>query len=101
MRFVIVRGWDPQIGMLGLIEITEPPLSARADHRLRQGNIALVFETNDIERALAALVRLGGTVLRPLREGTNFGDLRANRIAARVVLAADPDGQYLEIFQRL
>jgi hypothetical protein len=100
MRFVILRGWDPQIGMVGLIEIKDPPLKPRSDHRLRAGTAALVIETTDIARVAAKIKELGGTVLRGPWDGRNIGDLTGTPFPAKVMFATDPDQQFLEVFQR-
>ncbi|MSO66123.1 MAG: VOC family protein [Alphaproteobacteria bacterium] len=100
MRFVILRGWDAQIGMIGLIEIKKPPLEARPDHRLRIGNAALVIETTDLDRCAAVIKAQGGQILRGPWDGRNIGDLTGTPVPARVLFATDPDGQFLEVFQR-
>ena len=100
MRFVILRGWDPQIGMIGLIEIKNPSLAPRADHRLRAGTAALVIETTDLARAATRIKELGGAVLRGPWDGRNIGDLAGTPFPAKVMFAADPDQQFLEVFQR-
>ncbi|MBM3503100.1 MAG: VOC family protein [Alphaproteobacteria bacterium] len=101
MRFVILRGWDPQIGMIGLIEIKNPPLKPRTDYQLRQGTAALVVETTDMARTAAKVRELGGRVLRGPWDGRNIGDLTGTPFPAKVMFALDPDQQFLEVFQRV
>ncbi len=102
MRFVMMRGWDPLIGMIGLIEVKDPPLKEPpGTSRLGYGNAALVLETRDAPAVAAAIESFGGSILMPPTEGRNLGDADGNFIPALVMMATDPDGQFLEIFQAL
>lgn len=102
MRFVMLRGWDPLIGMIGLIEVKDPPLKEpKASARLGLGNAALVLETRDIRAVAASIEPLGGSILMSPTEGRNLGDAEGNFVPALVMMATDPDGQFLEIFQVL
>ncbi|MSO66139.1 MAG: VOC family protein [Alphaproteobacteria bacterium] len=98
--FVIMRGWDPQIGMLGLIEIQDPPLPIHKDRRLRAGQAALVIETSDIARCEQQIRELGGEIIRAPMDGRNIGSISGTPFPATVLFAWDPDGQFLEVFQR-
>ena len=99
MRFAIVRGLDPLLGMIGLIEICDPPLAAASDTRLRHGNVALVIETDDIDRAARVIADRGGRIVRPPTDGRNIGDADGQPFPAKVMFAFDPDGQFLEVFE--
>ena len=102
MRFVMMRGWDPLVGLVGLMEVKDPPLpDVLADGRLGFGNAALVLETRDAQAVADALPTFGGALLMPPTEGRNLGDAEGNFIPALVMMASDPDGQFLEIFQAL
>jgi catechol 2,3-dioxygenase-like lactoylglutathione lyase family enzyme len=99
MRFAIVRGLDPLLGMIGLIEICDPPLPPVAETRLRQGNAFLVIETDDIARAARVMAAHGCRIVRPPTEGRNIGDADGQPFPAKVMFAFDPDGQILEVFE--
>ena len=103
MRFVMMRGWDPLIGMIGLIEVKDPPLGDNPppSGRLGYGNAALVLETRDVQAVATTIDSFGGSILMPPTEGRNLGDAEGNFIPALVMMATDPDGQFLEIFQAL
>lgn len=102
MRFVMLRGWDPLIGMIGLMQIQEPPLDdPQNDGRLGLDHAALVIETRDADAAAATLTELGGALLMPPTEGRNLGDAEGNFIPAKVFMATDPDGHFLEVFEAL
>ena len=99
MRFAIVRGSDPLVGMIGLIEICDPPLAPANDTRLRHGNAALVIETDNIARAARVIADRGGRIVRPPTDGRNMGDADGQPFPAKVMFAFDPDGQFLEVFE--
>ena len=101
MRFAIVRGSDPLVGMIGLIEICDPPLPPSTDKRLRHGDAALVIETDDIARAARVIAERGGRIVRPPTEGRNMGDAAGEPFPANVMFAFDPDGQFLEVFEAI
>ena len=99
MRFAILRGRDPLVGMIGLIEITGPPLDPNVSRRLGAGNAALVIETDDLDEVATKLVELGCTIVRAPTAGRNIGDALGNPVTAKVMFAFDPDGQFLEVFE--
>ena len=102
MRFVMMRGWDPLVGLIGLMEVKDPPLpDVPANGRIGHGNAALVLETRNVRAVADALPAFGGNVLMPPTEGQNLGDAEGNFIPALVMMASDPDSQFLEVFQAL
>jgi predicted enzyme related to lactoylglutathione lyase len=102
MRFVMMQGRDPLIGLIGLMELKNPPLpDTPRSSRLGHGNAALVLETSDARAVAEAIPEHGGTLLMPPTEGRNLGDAEGNFIPAIVLMATDPDGQFLEVFQPL
>ncbi|NQV79828.1 MAG: VOC family protein [Alphaproteobacteria bacterium] len=102
MRFVMMRGWDPLIGMIGLMEVKDPPLDEpQGTGRLGYGSIPLVLETRDAAAVAQSVETYGGSVLMTPTEGRNLGDAAGNFIPALVMMATDPDGHFLEIFQAL
>lgn len=103
MRFVILKGWDPLIGMIGFMEPRDPPLEDPHGPPTRLGfnQPALVLETRDIGHVAAAIPRLGGRMLMAPKAGRNLGDAAGNFIPAQVMFASDPDGHFLEVFEAL
>ncbi len=102
LRLAVLRGWDPLIGMIGLMQVMNPPLEEPAPTaRLGLGNPALVLETRDARAVAAAIPTRGGSVLMPPTEGRNLGDADGNFIPALVMMGTDPDGHFLEVFQAL
>ena len=103
LRFVILKGWDPLIGMIGFMEPRDPPLEDPHGPPTRLGfnQPALVLETRDIGHVAAAIPRLGGRVLMAPKAGRNLGDAAGNFIPAQVMFATDPDGHFLEVFEAL
>ena len=103
LRFVILKGWDPLIGMIGFMEPRDPPLEDPHGPPTRLGfnQPALVLETRNIGHGAAAIPRLGGRVLMAPKAGRNLGDAAGNFIPAQVMFATDPDGHFLEVFEAL
>lgn len=103
LRFVILKGWDPLIGMIGFMEPRDPPLEDPHGPPTRLGfnQPALVLETRNIGHVAAAIPRLGGRVLMAPKAGRNLGDAAGNFIPAQVMFATDPDGHFLEVFEAL
>lgn len=102
-RFVILKGEHAVVGMIGLMEMRDPPLpEPNYDvKRLGIGSMALVLSTSDATAAAAAVERLGGTVVMPVTEARNLGDENGSFVPARLFMAQDPDGYFLEVFEPL
>ena len=101
--FVILRGENPLVGMIGLMEIRDPPLEEPAHdiRRLGIGSVALVLSVADAEAAARAVEENGGTVLMPVATARNLGDKDGGFIPAKLFMAQDPDGYFLEVFEPL
>ncbi len=102
-RFIILKGESPLIGMIGLMEMRDPPLP-EPDHNVRRlgiGSVALVLSTSDATAAADRVEPLGGTVLMPVTEARNLGDESGGFVPARLFMAQDPDGYFLEVFEPL
>lgn len=102
-RFKILKGENPMVGMIGLMEITNPPLP-EPDHDVRRlgiGSTALVFSVSDAEAAAAAVEAHGGTILMPVTTARNLGDEKGDFVPAKLFMAQDPDGYFLEVFEPL
>lgn len=102
-RFVILKGDDPLVGMIGLMEMRDPPLPEPAHdvRRLGIGSIALVLSTSDAIAAAQAVEDLGGEIVMPVAEARNLGDENGDFVPARLFMAQDPDGYFLEVFEPL
>jgi len=100
-KLVIMRGKDSLYGMVGLIEMRNPPLpETKHDiRRLGYGSAALVLSTNNAEAAASMVEPMGGTLLSVPTNMRNIGDEEGNVIPAKVFMAFDPDGYFLEVFQ--
>lgn len=102
-RFVILKGENALVGMLGLMEMRDPPLP-EPNHdikRLGIGSVALVLSTSDATAAAVAVKELGGTILMPVTEARNLGDENGDFVPAKLFMAQDPDGYFLEVFEPL
>lgn len=102
-RFIILKGENPLVGMIGLMEMRDPPL-AEPEHdvkRLGIGSMALVLSTSDANAAALAVEALGGTIVMPVTEARNLGDENGDFVPARLFMAQDPDGYFLEVFEPL
>lgn len=102
-RFVILKGENPMVGMIGLMEMRDPPLPEPSHdvRRLGIGSMALVLSTSDAAAAALAVEDLGGSVVMPVTNARNLGDENGDFIPARLFMAQDPDGYFLEVFEPL
>jgi|TARA_B110000438_G_scaffold76765_1_gene76955 predicted enzyme related to lactoylglutathione lyase len=100
-RFVILKGDDPLIGMIGLMEITDPPLPEPAHdvRRLGIGSTALVLSVSDADAAAVAAENLRGSILMPVTTARNLGNKDGGFVPAKLFMAQDPDGYFLEVFE--
>ena len=100
-RFVILKGENPLIGMIGLMEMQAPPLP-EPGHNIRRlgiGSVALVLSTSNADAAASAVTELGGEILMPVTEARNLGDEAGDFVPVRLFMAQDPDGYFLEVFE--
>lgn len=100
-KFVIMRGAHPLVGMVGLMEMRDPPLDPPSHdlRRLGYGSVALVLSTTDAAAAAEAVPRFGGAIVMPLTTARNLGDEKGGFVPAKLFMAFDPDGTFLEVFQ--
>jgi predicted enzyme related to lactoylglutathione lyase len=101
MRLAILRGGDPLIGMIGLMEVTGLPEPDHDPRKLGYGSAALVLATPDAAAAADQVEAHGGTILMPLKTARNIGDESGEVVPARLFMAFDPDGYFLEVFEPL
>ena len=100
-QLCILKGADPLIGMVGLLELREPPLP-EPPHDMRRlgiGSVALVLSVSDADAAVKAVEKLGGSILMPATIARNLGDKAGNFVPVKLFMAQDPDGYFLEIFE--
>lgn len=102
-RFVIMRGQNNLVGMVGLMQMVDPPLDPPGHdvRRLGYGSVALVLSTSDATAAAAAVPEFGGAIVMPLTTARNVGDETGAFVPAKLFMAYDPDGTFLEVFEPL
>lgn len=101
-RFATVMGEDETIGMIGLLQVVDPPLSAppvpSADS-LPVGATIFVIGTNDCDGVYERLKALGARLYKaPYDQELKGRD--GQPIKMRSMAAWDPDGHFIEINQR-
>jgi catechol 2,3-dioxygenase-like lactoylglutathione lyase family enzyme len=91
LRAVILKAPGVDYGMVGLFELPPdtPQIQPRKDG-LALGEAVLVFYTEDLDRAIAAALRHGGTIATPVHELNGRRELAMR----------DPDGVALNLIQR-
>jgi predicted enzyme related to lactoylglutathione lyase len=100
-KFVILKGEDPLVGMVGLMEMTDPPLPdpVHDPRRLGFGSVALVFSVSNAKAVAAAIPPFGGEVIMPVTSARNLGDMQGEFVPVEMLMAYDCDGHFLEIFE--
>lgn len=100
-RLVIMRAEDPVIGMIGLLQFTDPPLAPPPAERrtLGIGDVVFVMQTDDVEAVHARLREWGARVQAPPHA---FEVMGADGAMLRMTTLSfwDPDGYFFEINQR-
>lgn len=97
-RLVIMKGRDPWIGMVGLLQYGQPVALPGRPERLVPGHTILMMETDQLDAIWARMQRRGTEVLRPPQDSQVTG-ADGSRWTARFLFAFDPDGHLLEINQ--
>lgn len=97
-RLVIMKGRDPWIGMVGLLQYGEAAALPGRPEQLLPGHTILMLETDQLETIWARMQRRGTQVLRPPQDSEVTG-ADGSRWTARFLFAFDPDGHLLEINQ--
>jgi len=96
-RLVIMRGADPAIGMIGLLQWVDPPLPApdRIPDRVGYGNPIFVVASDDVAGLHRRAVAAGTRVHCPPREWSTRG--QNGRIKHFLGTSLfDPDGHFFE-----
>ena len=101
-HLVIMQAEDPWIGMLGLMQVTDPlePDPGPYRQRLSIGDVAFVMASEDA-RATFERVRASGVQL--IQEPTESAVPKPGGGEIRMITSSffDPDGFFLEVNQRL
>ena len=103
-RLIMLRGAEPTVGWIGLIQWTEPAMPEPGSYpaRLQPGSTVLVFRVPDAEAACARAAEVPGvTVTAPMNERTFMGSSPDNPVRVRTCTFFDPDGHLLEVSQRI
>lgn len=100
-RVVIMAGQNPYIGMIGLLEYSEPPLNPSRPKTPSIGlmDIVLVVETNDLEEVKSNLDAMNINIIRAPKSYSSDGP--AGQKTGLDMLVEDPDGYIVEISQVL
>lgn len=99
-RLVIVRAEDPVVGMIGLLQFTDPELPPPPRRlRLGIGDVVFVMQTDDVhgvhERARAAGVRVHAAP-----HAFEVAGAQGERLQMTSLSIWDPDDYFVEINQR-
>jgi len=100
-RLAILQCADPVIGMIGLLEFTEPRVPARPapKQRLAVGDLIFVIQGEDVQGVYERLLASGARVHAPPHEDVVTGvDGRPLRLTT--VTFWDPDDNFIEYNQR-
>lgn len=96
-RFVIMKGKDPYLGMIGLLQYGKP--GKAPGFRLRRGDPVLMIEIVDMAGVAARLAAAGFTIHKA-PETTHVKSVD-DEWDASFMFAIDPDGHMLELTERL
>jgi catechol 2,3-dioxygenase-like lactoylglutathione lyase family enzyme len=96
-RLVIMKGRDPWIAMIGLLEFAKPtPAPAKTDPRLGTGDVILMLEIDDAESAFRKLEEIDAAIESELDSyDVVAGDGR--KLKGQLFYVRDPDGRLLEV----
>lgn len=100
VRYVILKSGDVMLGMVGLFEISDPApsqIELAATGSANLGEVALVFQTDDVSAIHAAMLDRGLPILcAPIRlELPHLG------VSSLEMTARDPDGVLVNFIQPL
>ncbi len=100
-RLVIMKGDDPVIGMIGLLEWLDPkPDAPEIPYTFDFGNPVFVAAVDDAEDAYGKAQALECVIRAPLSEG-EYPGADGGIVKVRSVGVFDPDGHFFELNQRL
>lgn len=96
-RFMIMKGKDGYLGMIGLLQYGKP--SRPAKFALRRGDPVLMIEITDMAGVAAKLTAAGFVIHKPPE--TSHIKSVSEEWDALFMFAIDPDGHMLELTERL
>lgn len=97
-HFVIMKGRDPWLGMVGLLQYGEKKVAPKKD-TIGPGDAVLMMETSDLAGIQERLKKGGYRIVgEPRTSEITFGD--GTKGQATFLFCMDPDGHVLEINQR-
>ncbi len=96
-RIVIMKGKDPYLGMIGLLQYGAP--SVAPPFALRRGDPVLMIEITDMT-GVAARLTAGGFTIQRQPETSHIKSV-SDEWDAKFMFAIDPDGHMLELTERL
>lgn len=101
-RLVLMQAEDPWIGMIGLMQVTDPPEPDPGPYRRRLtiGDVALVLHSHDLRRDFER-VRASGVEIIAEPEASAVPRPGGGEIRMLTSSFFDPDGYFLELNQRL
>jgi catechol 2,3-dioxygenase-like lactoylglutathione lyase family enzyme len=100
-RLVIVKADDPVVGMIGLLEFTDPPLAAPAvtRERLGIGDVVFVMQSDDVQAAHERLV-VAGARIHAAPHPFQVTGADGTQLEMSAMSFWDPDGFFIELNQR-
>ncbi len=100
-RLVIMKAQDPVIGMIGLLQFTEPRLPQPAGERtsLGIGDVVFVMQTDDVREVHRRLVDWGARIHAEPHDFTVRG-ADGVEVSMSTLSFWDPDGYFFEINER-
>jgi catechol 2,3-dioxygenase-like lactoylglutathione lyase family enzyme len=100
-RLVIMRGLDPVIGMIGLLQWVDPALPgpARQRDRLGIGDVVFVTQSDDVHEAYGRLQAWGARIHAAPHEFRVRGH-DGQELVMTSISFWDPDGYFFEMNQR-
>jgi catechol 2,3-dioxygenase-like lactoylglutathione lyase family enzyme len=100
-RLVILKSVDPVVGMIGLLEFTEPRLAAPAPRRrLGIGDVVFVMQGTDVAAVRDRAVAFGAT-LHAEPHGFQVRGADGQMLSITSLSLWDPDDYFIEYNERL
>jgi catechol 2,3-dioxygenase-like lactoylglutathione lyase family enzyme len=96
-RFIIMKGKDPYLGMIGLLQYGKP--SQAPKFALRRGDPVLMIEIKDMD-GVARRLTASGFVIHKAPETSHIKSV-SEEWDAKFMFVIDPDGHMLELTERL
>ncbi len=99
-HLVIMRAQDPVVGMIGLLEFTEPRLPERPRReRLGIGDTVFVMQGDDAQGVYRRAIRFGARIHAP-PHGYQVRGADGQQLSMTTVSLWDPDDYFIEFNQR-